>query len=192
MKRYPDMNANHKMFARTDNRFRRYIGSTAQLDLPLDEDVIVAAQQDYEALLHKYKEETEPSKMLLELRAFEKTASVPVSATAFASRHRAGNLAFQIQWDNPALDSQMRSEVAKIIDHVRKLGKEKRAVQQVRVGGHSEVLVYVNYADGDEKVVSVFGENLPRLRQLKMKYDPGCVFNKWYCIPPADASTEAL
>ncbi|KAH8114756.1 FAD-binding domain-containing protein [Phellopilus nigrolimitatus] len=30
-----------------------------------------------------------------------------------------------------------------------------------------------------------FGDNYPRLQQIKKKYDPGMVFNKWYPIEPA-------
>ncbi|KAG8992607.1 hypothetical protein FRB94_008346 [Tulasnella sp. JGI-2019a] len=52
---------------------------------------------------------------------------------------------------------------------------------------------YLNYAsidasenDTDEKARKAFGSNYPRLQQLKRKYDPDMVFNKWFCIRPAD------
>jgi FAD/FMN-containing dehydrogenase len=39
---------------------------------------------------------------------------------------------------------------------------------------------------GDEKSALVYGEKYPRLRELKKKYDPDRVFNKWFPIVPAD------
>ena len=36
-----------------------------------------------------------------------------------------------------------------------------------------------------DKAGVVFGENYPRLREVKKVYDPDGVFNKWYPIAPA-------
>ena len=43
---------------------------------------------------------------------------------------------------------------------------------------------------GDEKLEmdraqKVFGDNYPRLQQIKGKYDPDMVFSKWFTIVPA-------
>jgi FAD/FMN-containing dehydrogenase len=46
---------------------------------------------------------------------------------------------------------------------------------------------YANYGLGDERTKDVFGENYERLAQLKAKYDPNLVFNKWFPITPAKA-----
>ena len=40
-------------------------------------------------------------------------------------------------------------------------------------------------ADGRADVL--FGANYPRLQKLKAKYDPNCVFSKWYPIQPSSA-----
>jgi FAD/FMN-containing dehydrogenase len=48
---------------------------------------------------------------------------------------------------------------------------------------------YVNYLDADDSVESalssVYGPNLPRLRELKRRYDPQNVFHLNVNIPPA-------
>lgn len=35
------------------------------------------------------------------------------------------------------------------------------------------------------KAELVFGENYPRLQQVKKRYDPDNIFNKWFPITPA-------
>ncbi|KAG8860903.1 hypothetical protein FRB96_003638 [Tulasnella sp. 330] len=52
---------------------------------------------------------------------------------------------------------------------------------------------YINYAHGlsadnttDGNARRAFGTNYPRLQQLKRKYDPDMVFNKWFCIKPVE------
>ena len=46
------------------------------------------------------------------------------------------------------------------------------------------------FLDGDEavgksRVEALFRGNYPRLQQLKKKYDPEMIFNKWFPIEPA-------
>lgn len=41
---------------------------------------------------------------------------------------------------------------------------------------------YINFAHGDENLEAIYGENLPRLRLLKEKWDPCGVFNQWFEI----------
>lgn len=52
---------------------------------------------------------------------------------------------------------------------------------------------YLNYSalataenDKDVNARRVYGPNYPRLQRLKRKYDPDVVFNKWFCVRPAD------
>ena len=42
-------------------------------------------------------------------------------------------------------------------------------------------------ADGivKNKAEGLFGKNYPRLQELKKKYDPENIFNKWFAITPS-------
>ena len=52
-------------------------------------------------------------------------------------------------------------------------------------GAHmGSTTLYALLTDGKERQVSVFGKNLPKLKNLKKKYDPGLLFDKWYAIEP--------
>jgi FAD/FMN-containing dehydrogenase len=41
---------------------------------------------------------------------------------------------------------------------------------------------YVNFAHGDEPLEEIYGDSLPRLRELKQKWDPENRFNQWFNI----------
>ena len=36
----------------------------------------------------------------------------------------------------------------------------------------------------ENKAEALFGKNYPRLQELKKKYDPENIFNKWFAITP--------
>ena len=41
---------------------------------------------------------------------------------------------------------------------------------------------YANFAHGDESLEAIYGSSLPRLRELKKKWDPKGVFGQWFPI----------
>jgi hypothetical protein len=41
---------------------------------------------------------------------------------------------------------------------------------------------YANFAHGDESLEAIYGEGLPRLREMKRKWDPKDVFGQWFAI----------
>jgi FAD/FMN-containing dehydrogenase len=48
--------------------------------------------------------------------------------------------------------------------------------------------IFSNEVLSEEKAKTMFGENHVRLQELKKRYDPGLVFNKWYAIKPSGPS----
>ena len=45
--------------------------------------------------------------------------------------------------------------------------------------------LFLNMARGHERPEDLWGENLPRLRRIKAKYDPGDVFHNPQSVRPA-------
>ena len=41
---------------------------------------------------------------------------------------------------------------------------------------------YMNFAHGDEPLEEIYGESLPRLKELKRQWDPQGRFNQWFPI----------
>ncbi|KAG8930127.1 hypothetical protein FRC01_003229 [Tulasnella sp. 417] len=109
--------------------------------------------------------------------------AVPLEATAYAGRGTgAEGILFQF-YSDPAFDDSAQAQVrawAQIMS-------EKTPV--AFKGGKADGVGYANFdpeAAGSD-AARVFGSNYPRLREVKRKYDPDNVWNKWYPIQPAES-----
>jgi hypothetical protein len=158
---------------------QRYATSSFQAFFPLDVDMWLTIVDDYTSFMTKYGDAVAPSKLVFEIRSYAKSSSIPVSAMAFALRRSAIMVAMEAQHDNSVADSVMREEVKAITDKARDLVRKKGLYPE------GTATFNANISTGREKIVDMFGENLPKLRELKKKYDPKFVFNKWYPIAPA-------
>lgn len=119
--------------------------------------------------------------------------SVPVPATAYPNRgnvsygefkqhlldscpiHQSREILLAIIQDDPELDAQQK-------EAVRGWHRQLQAVLK-----DGSATGYANY-EGDavnKGAEGQFGENYARLQQVKAKYDPNQVFNKWFPITPA-------
>ncbi len=61
-----------------------------------------------------------------------------------------------------------------------------RAIREelAETSGYGGLAVYLNYAHGDETLEEVYSERkLPRLAELKRKYDPDNVFRYYHALP---------
>lgn len=87
-----------------------------------------------------------------------------VSDTAFAHRREGYSLLTISQWVDPADDG-------------RNVAWAKDSYQRLRPGlRESGYLNYLDQDDAGDPVIAAYGENYPRLRELKRRYDPGNLF----------------
>ncbi|TDL29767.1 FAD-binding domain-containing protein [Rickenella mellea] len=120
--------------------------------------------------------------MLFEYLPLGKVNSVAHDATAFRSRGPQNNVVSLIIWgnntpENTAKGRAIAHELTSVI------------VESERPPSESDNSGYGNY-EGEEKVSVdrtrlLFGDNYPKLQQIKKKYDPELLFSKWFPIQPA-------
>ncbi|KAL7944094.1 hypothetical protein V8C42DRAFT_327713 [Trichoderma barbatum] len=101
-------------------------------------------------------------------------AVVPDDSTAFPWRDFKGFIQTNFAW---AAGDEVTAQAS------NKLGEELRN-QFAATSGYSEKAIFVNYARGDESIENIYGKRkLPRLAQLKKKYDPSNLFAYNHPLP---------
>ncbi|EHK18433.1 uncharacterized protein TRIVIDRAFT_134898, partial [Trichoderma virens Gv29-8] len=101
-------------------------------------------------------------------------AAIPDASTAFPWRDFKGFIQINFAW-TAGDDATAQAS--------NKLGKELRN-QFATTSGYSEKAIFVNYAHGDESIENIYGRRkLPRLAQLKKKYDPSNLFAYNHPLP---------
>lgn len=158
---------------------QHYATSSIPLSIPLDVPIVEGMMADLSALFEKYGEAVAPSKVAFEIRSYAVSGSVNPSATALSARSPGMACIVEVQHDGSQPHAEMRREVKAITE------KAKRALQQKFP--ETRVASNPNFSTGMEMVAETFGGNIGRLRELKRRFDPEFVFNKWYPIAPAEA-----
>ncbi|OCB90853.1 FAD-binding domain-containing protein [Sanghuangporus baumii] len=110
-----------------------------------------------------------------------KVNSVADNAMAFNLRGAESNIFTITAWDDDSQEAAARGKEATYAVTDTVSSSEGRIVGSKRS--------YGNYI-GDEKLNAerlkrTFGDNYPRLQQIKKKYDPDVLFSKWFQIVPA-------
>ncbi|EKM52970.1 uncharacterized protein PHACADRAFT_147283 [Phanerochaete carnosa HHB-10118-sp] len=119
----------------------------------------------------------------LEYMSQDKVNSVPNDETAYSrDRPGLGNGIGAVFWDEdkPGLEA----EAKQILDEITGLVK----IPGLRYGNFNadtDVLPAPGATAKRTRAQELYGENYPRLQQLKRKYDPEMIFDKWYVIQPA-------
>ena len=163
--------------------FDRWGSSSAYLDYPINVEIVAAAIEELLAAIKRHAPDFDHSMFIMDLRDYRKVASVPRSATAYVNRYHAPMLTADFRWDKPELDKTARDEAKNISNNIKDKLKAFRATAKLQVEGERDLeSFYGNIAGGDEQTASLYGENLPKLKELKRKYDPDCLWDKWWPI----------
>jgi FAD/FMN-containing dehydrogenase len=101
---------------------------------------------------------------------------VPVGDTAYAMRDSGYNVLLVAQWTDPKDDERCTAWCRQAYASLQPFMGQRR---------------YVNYMSEDDlqqgdSLAAVYGPNLPKLRDIKKRYDPYNVFRLNLNIPPAD------
>ena len=123
--------------------------------------------------------------VILSDMALQKGGIIPPDATAF-NRVPWQNCQILSDWssDRVDLDGFMESWADGLGNRISKLELLNPNIpeEEKRAGRYA----YWNASNGKAHASVVFGGNYERLRELKKKYDPQNVFNKWHPIEPAE------
>jgi len=144
-------------------------------------------KETFDRLVELTTEEHQPM-VMLEHISLKKILSVPNGTSAFC-RKVAYNMLIFVTWNNNTPEN---------LETARRITKELNEIfvaGQVEELGHTN-LGYANFAmddSGSDRSISpfknnsevLFGDNYPRLQELKKRYDPDNVFSKWFSIAPA-------
>jgi hypothetical protein len=130
------------------------------------------------AYLEMMGSEDAGSAIIFECFPTEKLSSVPSDGTAFSNRGMFFNCTLSMRWRDPAQDDTIRRWIKKLIAGVKEI--ETRTSNE-----RGEVFVeggYANHNLEEDKAAEAFKGNLPRLKEIKRKWDPKGRFNKWFPI----------
>ena len=171
--------------AMTLPNFNRYAANSAYMSYPLDEDLVLDVFKRFETTVLKYDMKANPSVAVLDWRDYRKVASVPPAATAYANRNSHAIFIPDFRWDDPSLDMEMRGEAIGITQYIREELQEANVAARVQADGQKDFTeTYANIGVGgsEMKFKSIYGGNLSRLQELKKKYDPDMMWDKWFPI----------
>ncbi|KAG8954896.1 hypothetical protein FRC04_010380 [Tulasnella sp. 424] len=132
----------------------------------------------------KITEKAPFSLLVYEFYPNKKAAELPIDSAAFAQRQPFINVFCGALGMDESNESTARAR-----DEVLNL---KRVVSASSSDAAQESLGYLNYGDPfstqnetDKYTRQIFGSNYSRLQEVKRKYDPDVVFDRWFAIRPA-------
>ncbi|KAG8898866.1 hypothetical protein FRB99_007089, partial [Tulasnella sp. 403] len=120
--------------------------------------------------------------VMYDFYGYDKVAKTPVESAAYAQRHSATRVLLGLVWTDEEFTPHARDAILNL----------KQAVSSASTKEAQEAVGHVNYSDiysgcneTDEHARKLFGANYARLQELKRKYDPDVVWNRWFVIRPA-------
>ncbi|KAF7880385.1 uncharacterized protein EAF02_007231 [Botrytis sinoallii] len=146
---------------------------------PFNVEIMGKLIQEFDDFHNKHGDALAPSRIIIDMRSYKVSGAIPASETALAAREKTVSVTMEAQYDSSQVShTVMREEIKRMI------GPVKEAVKNQGSGKFTNP----NLGSGTEKTQDMFGQNYARLREIKRKYDPEFIFNKWYPIPPAEQS----
>ncbi|KAK8044171.1 hypothetical protein PG993_004195 [Apiospora rasikravindrae] len=167
---------------------KRYLFSGANFVYPLDLAMVQEVSDMFHAALapEGNREIRAGSMVGFELIPHGQVSAVDAAATAFAGRDgHAMNMVINIAWQSPGKDDEAKRICSSLTHYLKDRGW--RGDEAGDRGGHMGCVRADNYLNLDpvtkeDKVFTradrVFGPNIQRLRELKVRYDPDNVFKK--------------
>ncbi|KAM0347443.1 hypothetical protein ACHAPU_004964 [Fusarium lateritium] len=161
-----------------DHGIRRLMGS-GNITMPLDiEPMLQTADMFWEFC--EDRQGMGKSVLAIEYFSTEKIREIDQEATAYANRGDYYDALTSFGWEDPSYDDDVGQFNRSICKRLRETNGHQKAA-----GSHwsqGPVGVYINIEADSISPADAWGANLPRLRELKKKYDPQNVFNKWHGI----------
>ncbi|KAH9214088.1 hypothetical protein DL95DRAFT_389765, partial [Leptodontidium sp. 2 PMI_412] len=149
--------------------------------IPLELATVKKIHEDFTDFVFNHKD-ADLSTVVIEFYPYANMIRIPQTATAFANRGAYGNLLYIMTWTKPELDEICRGKArlwtAQVQEEFQKMRSTLYGAGKIDAVTNEAVGEYMNYdgfgSDGDK----MFGVNYPRLKELKMRYDPNNLFNK--------------
>ncbi|KAJ5538111.1 hypothetical protein N7494_007590 [Penicillium frequentans] len=118
------------------------------------------------------------STLTFEYHPTHQIRQVAVEDTAFGNRGQFSSICITMNWTDETRDADARSLSRFFSQHIATKTGFKGDKYSDGTGS------YANYFSNKTKAEKVFGSNTARLRELKQKYDPTCVFKKVLDLSP--------
>ncbi|KAF5021859.1 hypothetical protein F66182_6086 [Fusarium sp. NRRL 66182] len=166
-----------------DHGIRRLMGS-GNITMPLDIEPMLQTAEMFWSFCEAH-DGMSKSVIAIEFFPTDRIRAVAQEATAYANRGDYYDAMTSFAWEDPSLDGEVRHFNTSLCKRIRETNG-----YQAASGGHwskGPVGVYINIEADSISPKDAWGVNLARLRELKKKYDPGNVFNKWHGIAEAES-----
>ncbi|KAG8954897.1 hypothetical protein FRC04_010381 [Tulasnella sp. 424] len=121
--------------------------------------------------------------LLYEFYHYGKVAEVPVESAAFAQRHELMTVLCACMGIGDEYAPYVRDELLRLKSIVA-ASSSKDAQESLGYANYGDLFCTLN--ETDEYTKKIFKSNYPRLKEIKKKYDPDMVFNRWFAIQPSD------